>query len=131
MAMTGHCGVLFGGARHGLGLSGFRGSSSRSVYCISGANGAPSGAACPVSCCHDQGELATGDRVGALLGLDAGWLRFGHNGKRRGPGYTEGVMGPLAPLAPPAQLDRGPRRQKATALPGAGCAGGADELWCW
>jgi hypothetical protein len=42
-----------------------------------------------------QGEFAEGDRVGVLLDLDAGWLRFYRNGKRCGPGFTEGVTGPL------------------------------------
>jgi hypothetical protein len=30
-----------------------------------------------------------------LLDLDAGWLRFYRNGERYGPGFTEGVTGPL------------------------------------
>jgi hypothetical protein len=42
-----------------------------------------------------QGRFAQGDRVGVLLDLDAGWLRFYLNGKRCGPGFTEGVTGPL------------------------------------
>jgi hypothetical protein len=42
-----------------------------------------------------QGKFVQGDRVGVLLDLDAGWLRFYLNGKRCGPGYTEGVTGPL------------------------------------
>ena len=41
-----------------------------------------------------QGEFKEGDRVGVLLDLDAGWLRFYRNGKRCGPGFTEGVTGP-------------------------------------
>ena len=38
-----------------------------------------------MSYCHEQGGFASGDRVGVLLDLDAGCLRFYHN-KRRGPG---------------------------------------------
>jgi hypothetical protein len=34
-----------------------------------------------------QGPLVEGDRIGCLLDLDAGWLRFYCNGKRCGPGF--------------------------------------------
>jgi hypothetical protein len=34
-----------------------------------------------------------------LLDLDAGWLRYYRNGKRCGPGFTEGVTGPLLRVA--------------------------------
>jgi hypothetical protein len=43
----------------------------------------------------EQGKIFLGDRIGALLDLDAGWLRFYRNGRRCGPGITEGVTGPL------------------------------------
>jgi hypothetical protein len=46
-----------------------------------------------------QGEFARGDRIGVLLDLDAGWLRIYRNGKRCGPGFTEGVTGPLVQAA--------------------------------
>ena len=46
---------------------------------------------------HAQGAFAKGDVVGVLLDLDAGWLRFYRNGVRCGPGYAEGVTGPLVP----------------------------------
>jgi hypothetical protein len=36
-----------------------------------------------------------GDRIGVLLDLDAGWLSFYRNGEQWGPGFTEGVEGPL------------------------------------
>jgi hypothetical protein len=36
-----------------------------------------------------QGRFATGDRIGVLLDLDAGWMRLYRNGKRCGPGFTE------------------------------------------
>jgi hypothetical protein len=74
-----------------------------------------------------QGAFAEGDRVSVLLDLDAGWLRFYRNSKRCGPGYTEGVTGPLVRAA---QVVRW--RAKVTALPGAVApegAGAADEPW--
>jgi hypothetical protein len=74
-----------------------------------------------------QGAFAEGDRVGVLLDLDAGWLRFYRNSKRCGPGFTEGVTGPLL---------RGVEVYKAgvkvTVLSGAVApegAGSADEPW--
>jgi hypothetical protein len=75
-----------------------------------------------------QGEFATGDRIGVLLDLDAGWLRIYRNGKRCGPGFTEGVTGPLLRAA---QLG-GIAGDKVTVLPGAVApegAGDADEPW--
>jgi hypothetical protein len=51
------------------------------------------------NCADEQGEFAEGDRVGVLLDLDAGWLRFFLNGRRCGPGFTEGVTGPLVRAA--------------------------------
>ena len=47
----------------------------------------------------EQGKFAEGDRVGVLLDLDAGWLRFYRNDKRCGPGFTEGVTGTLVRAA--------------------------------
>jgi hypothetical protein len=73
------------------------------------------------------GEFARGDRIGVLLDLDAGWLRIYRNGKRCGPGFTEGVTGPLVHAA---QLYH--EGEKATVLPGAAApegAGDADEPW--
>jgi hypothetical protein len=72
-----------------------------------------------------QGKFAKGDRIGVLLDLDAGWLRFYRNNKRCGPGFTEGVTGPLVRAA---QLYH--TGEKATVLPGAVApegAGAADE----
>ena len=74
-----------------------------------------------------QGEFAEGDRVGVLLDLDAGWLRFYRNGKRCGPGYTEGVTGPLLRAAQVTEVGH-----QLTVLPGAVApegAGAADEPW--
>ena len=61
-----------------------------------------------------QCEFAEGDRIGVLLDLDAGWMRFYRNGKRCGPGFTEGVTGPLVRAA---QLYG--TADKLTVLPGA------------
>ena len=72
-------------------------------------------------------KFVTGDRIGVLLDLDAGWLRFYHNDRRCGPGFTEGVTRPLvraAQLCTPGS--------KVTVLPGAIApegAGAADEPW--
>jgi hypothetical protein len=46
-----------------------------------------------------QGMFAEGDRIGCLLDLDAGWLHFYRNDERCGPGFTEGVTGPLVRAA--------------------------------
>jgi hypothetical protein len=69
-----------------------------------------------------QGKFAEGDRVGVLLDLDAGWLRFYRNGKRCGPGFTEGVTGPLLRAA--QVTDAG---QRLTVLPGAVAPEGAAD----
>jgi hypothetical protein len=76
---------------------------------------------------HPQGKFAMGDRIGVLLDLDAGWMRFYRNDKRCGPGFTEGVTGPLVRAA-----ELFCNGEKVTALPGAVApegAGAADELW--
>jgi hypothetical protein len=69
-----------------------------------------------------QGGFATGDRIGVLLDLDAGWMRFFCNGKRCGPGFTEGVTGPLVRAT--QVLSKG---DKITVLPGAVAPEGAGE----
>jgi hypothetical protein len=45
---------------------------------------------------YTQSRFKKGDRIGVLLDLDAGWMRFYRNGVRCGPGITSGVTGPLA-----------------------------------
>ena len=70
----------------------------------------------------EQGEFAEGDRVGVLLDLDAGWMRLYRNGKRCGPGFTEGVTGPLVRAA---QLGGS---MKVTVLPGAVAPEGAGAV---
>ena len=74
-----------------------------------------------------QGKFAKGDRIGVLLDLDAGWLRYYRNDKRYGPGFTEGVTGPLVRAAQFYNTGN-----KVTVLPGAVApegAGAADEPW--
>jgi hypothetical protein len=45
---------------------------------------------------HEAGWYRKGDRVGVLLNLDDGSLRFFKNGRRHGPGYPAGsVTGPV------------------------------------
>jgi hypothetical protein len=66
---------------------------SNDAYFIHGYDGALCGNG--KSFADPQGGFATGDRIGVLLDLDAGWLRMYRNGKRYGPGFTEGVTGPL------------------------------------
>jgi hypothetical protein len=77
-----------------------------------------------------QGHFATGDRIGVLLDLDAGWMRFYRNCKRCGPGYTEGVTGPLVRAAQMMTMIGG--GDTITVLPGAVApegAGDVDEPW--
>jgi hypothetical protein len=75
-----------------------------------------------------QGALEKGDRIGVLLDLDAGWLRFYRNRKRYGPGFTHGVTGPLV-----RATQFFSNVSIVTALPGAdiapGGAGAVDEPW--
>jgi hypothetical protein len=73
-----------------------------------------------------QGAFVEGDRIGVLLGLDAGWMCLYRNGKRCGPGYTESVTGPLARAAQPRAQLIGERNQL-TVLPGAVAPEGAGE----
>jgi len=64
-----------------------------------------------------EGKFMMGDRVGCLVDLDAGWLRYYRNGARCGPGFTEGVTGPL--LRCVQMFTGGKRGETVTALPGA------------
>jgi hypothetical protein len=77
---------------------------------------------------HQQGAaFVAGDRVGVLLDLDAGWLRFYLNGRRCGPGFSEGVTGPLvrgAALFNPNNANK--VTVAVTALPGAVAPADAD-----
>jgi hypothetical protein len=75
-----------------------------------------------------QGQFAKGDCIGVLLDLDAGWMRLYRNGKRCGPGFTEGVTGPLVRAA---QMYEYEPAGKVTVQPGAVAPtegeGAADE----
>ena len=92
---------------------------SNDAYFIHGYNGSLYGNG--RYCADAQGKFATGDRIGVLLDLDAGWMRIYRNGKRCGPGFTEGVTGPLVRAV---QLFDG---DKVTVLPGAVAPAGAGE----
>ena len=75
---------------------------------------------------HAQGRFNDGDRIGCLLDLDAGWLRFYRDGVRCGPGFMAGVTGPLVRAVGMAH------DATVTALPGAQAPAGAgdtDESW--
>jgi hypothetical protein len=61
-----------------------------------------------------QGKFATGDRIGVLLDLGAGWMRLYRNGTQCGLGFTEGVKGPLVRAVQLGQMG-----DKMTVLPGA------------
>ena len=79
---------------------------------------------------YQQGHFSKGDRIGVLLDLDLGWVRFYKNGKRCGPGYRTGVEGPLIRGA----VMHGFGRPVFTAVPGAKPppgAGGTDAEDPW
>ena len=97
-------------------------STTNDVYFIDGGSGTLCGNG--KSCADKQGRFAQGDRIGVLLDLDTGWMRFYRDGKRCGPGFTEGVTGPLvraAGLFSVGSKVRVPRR----VLPGAVAPEGA------
>ena len=98
---------------------------SDSAYYICASNGDLFGHG--KECDDRQGQFEMGDRIGMLLDLDAGWLRFYRNGKRCGPGFTKDVTGPMVRAA---QLLKEGCITKA--LPSAEApegAGAADEPW--
>jgi hypothetical protein len=117
-------GVLVGAVRPGLDHDKDH-YNTNDAYYINGYRGALCGNG--KSNADPQGPFAEGDRIGVLLDLDAGWLRYYRNGKRCGPGFTEGVTGPLVRAAQLANLG-----DKMTVLSGAVApegAGDADEPW--
>jgi hypothetical protein len=123
-APTGAYRLLIGAVRPGLDHDKDQ-SKNNDAYFIDAIDGALEGNGKEEA--DQQGEFEEGDRVGVLLDLDSGWLRFYRNGKRCGPGHTEGVTGPLVCAA---QL--GGKDDKLTGLPGAVApegAGDADEPW--
>jgi hypothetical protein len=120
---AGFCYIMVGAVRPGLDHDKHH-HDTNDAYCIFG-NGGLCGNGKEGA--DRQGQFAKGDRIGVLLDLDAGWLRFYRNGKRCGPGYTEGVTGPLLRAAQFYQTGN-----KGTAVPGAVApegAGAADAPW--
>jgi hypothetical protein len=121
----GYCEIFVGAVRPGLDHGKGDHDDTNDAYYIYGNNGGLYGNG--KSFAHRQGDFAKGDRIGVLLDLDAGWLRLYRNDKRCGPGFTEGVTGPLVRAA--KLFDKG---DTVTALPGAVApegAGAADEPW--
>jgi hypothetical protein len=119
------CFIMVGAVRPGLDHDKFH-YGTNDAYYIYGFNGGLNGNGKDDA--DEQGKFAKGDRIGVLLDLDAGWIRYYRNDKRCGPGFTEGVTGPLVRAA---EL-YGDGGDKVTALPGgvaADGAGAADEPW--
>jgi hypothetical protein len=118
------CSINVGAARPGLD-HGKHHANTNDAYYIWGRNGALYGNG--KGGADEQGGFAEGDRIGVLLDLDAGWLRFYRNDKRCGSGFTAGVAGPLVRAA--QVLHKG---DALTVLPGAVApegAGAAGEPW--
>ena len=129
LTRAGYGGVIFvGAARPGLDHGKGEHDGTSEAYYIDGASGSLYGNGKLGT--DAQGHFAHGegsrDRIGVLLDLDAGWMRLYRNGKRCGPGFTEGVTGPLVRAA--EFYEKG---DKVTALPAAAApegAGAADEV---
>ena len=120
----GWCDILVGAVRPGLDHTENH-DTTNNAYCIYGGGGGLCGNGKEDA--DKQGGFAKGNRIGVLLDLDAGWLRYYRNKKRCGPGFTEGVTGPLVRAAQLFTIGN-----KATVLPGAVApegAGAADEPW--
>ena len=125
LTRAGYGGVIFvGAARPGLDHDKGEHDGTSEAYYIDGGSGSLYGNGKLGT--DAQGHFAHGegsrDRIGVLLDLDAGWMRLYRNGKRCGPGFTEGVTGPLVRAA---QLYR--KGGKLTVLPGAAPPAGAGE----
>ena len=115
--LTAGSSIMVGAVRPGLDHDKGHGGTN-DAYFINGRNGGLYGNGKDYA--DPQGEFAQGDRIGVLLDLDAGWMRLYRNGKRCGPGYTEGVTGPLVRASQLRYLGH-----KLTALPGAVAPEGA------
>jgi hypothetical protein len=90
-----HCDIYFGAARPGLDHC--RGhAETLNAWYISGEDGSLHGPGKRGHCAQGM-RFTEGDRIGVMLDLDAGWVRFYRNGRRCGPGFTHGVTGPLVP----------------------------------
>jgi hypothetical protein len=116
------CEVFVGAVRPGLDHSQMH-QDGNDAYFIFGCGGALHGNG--KSGAHPQDRFSEGDRVGVLLDLGAGWLRFYRNGVLCGPGYTEGVTGPLVRAA--EVYNKGDRVTVLHAMAPEG-AGAADEM---
>jgi hypothetical protein len=110
---------MIGAARPGLGHDKYH-AQSNDAYFIYGSSGSLYGNGKVGA--NRQGAFATGDRIGVLLDLDAGWMRLYRNGEQCGPGFTEGVTGPLMRAAQLVYAG-----SKVTVLPGAVAPEGAGE----
>jgi hypothetical protein len=117
--ITAGCAIMVGAVRPGLDHD--KGHSrTNDAYFIDGGDGALVGNGKRYA--DPQGPFAEGNRIGVLLDLDAGWMRLYRNGARCGPGFTEGVTGPLVRAAQLLHLNN-----KLTVLPGAVAPEGAGE----
>ena len=117
--LGGDCEIFAGAARPGLDHDTFHYHTNDAYYIYRGSGGLFGNGKGNTD---KQGGFAKGDRIGVLLDLDAGWMRIYRNGKRCGPGFTNGVTGPLVRAA---QLREG--GDKITVLPGAAAPEGAGE----
>jgi hypothetical protein len=121
------CDISVGAVRPGLDHDTYH-FRTNDAYYINGGSGALYGNGKEDT--DSQGQFAKGDRIGVLLDLDAGWMRFYRNDKRCGPGFTEGVAGPLVRAT--ELYYKYYKGDKVTALPAAVApegAGAADEPW--
>ena len=136
--------ILVGAVRPGLDHNESHSGSSSDAYFLNVCGGLPGGGLHGSGKCNDdvQGNFELdvttkdddpdelGGGIGVLLDLDAGWLCFYRNGKRCGPGFTEGVTGPLVRAAEISfKINEG---EAVAVVPGAVApegAGGADEPW--
>ena len=127
------CPVMVGAVRPGLDLASGRNDAAGQYYIFaghgslfgSGKSDFRSGQFTTDSDAH--GGFAAGDRVGVLLDLDAGWMRFYHNGEQCGPAFAEGVTGPLVRAAKLGHGSGGTPTVTVTALPGAAAPEALDE----
>ena len=67
--------------------------------------------------------FATGDRIGCLLDLDAGWMCFYRNGDQWGESFTSNVTGPLTRMAQPSR-----RSDAVTVIPMAASPDGDPQI---
>jgi hypothetical protein len=124
LAAAEYCDMMVGAVRPGLDHEMTHWETNNAYY-LNGEDGALEGNGKDGA--HPQGTLASGERIGVLLDLDAGWMRFYRDGKRCGPGFTEGVTGPLV-----RAVELRWKGNKAVALPAAVApeeAGAANEPW--